>query len=57
MGNTRFSHLDSHLIVNTTTGAAVEGHGSMRSAIKALRIINEHEQRNGRPAIYTIKEV
>lgn len=45
---------DQFLIVNPIRKQIVESAGSMLAANDAAQILNQHEQRNGRPCIYKV---
>lgn len=43
-------------VVNTTTDEAIESHATEEKALQGARWCNEHEERNGRPAVYAVRE-
>lgn len=44
--------LESHAVINTTTGKVTERHFTAGRAHHAVNVCNEHERRNGRPEVY-----
>ncbi len=53
----QFGHLDRMVVVNSESRIAVEGHFHASAANKACAVLNEHEVRYGRPAIYDVRPI
>lgn len=45
--------LDKALVINTMTHAVINGEYNLGAANRAAEILNDHERRNGRLAVYT----
>lgn len=50
-----FTTGDKWMVKNSVSGQPVEGAFSEAKAIRAAAVCNEQEQRNGRPAVYTVE--
>lgn len=49
-----FSDLDRFIVWNAQTCKPVEGHFNEERAQHAAQVLNDHEERYGRPAVYTV---
>lgn len=47
-----FSVGETWMVKNSATNRPTEGAGSEAAALKAAAVLNDHETRNGRPAVY-----
>ena len=52
-----FWYLDRFVVVNTERDTWVEGAFNEQIAILAVKVLNDHEQRNGRPPVYAFIKV
>ena len=50
-----FSHLDRWMVLNTQTGAPVQGAYNEGMAQQAADLMNEHERRNNRAPVYGVQ--
>lgn len=48
---------DKYLVINTTTGKAIESHATEQRAEHAASVLNEHEVRNNRQPVYAWQSV
>ena len=50
-----FSHLDRFVIINTVTNKKVQGETTQDRADANCKVLNDHENRNGREPIYQVR--
>jgi len=50
-----FADRDTWMVKDSATGTPVEGASSWSAAEEAVNILNEHETRNGRIAVYVVE--
>lgn len=48
-----FSHFDKFMVIVTATGKPVQSAANELDALRATGVLNDHEERNGRPPRYS----